>query len=88
MHFVFFGPLRRVAGMDAMALPLARPRPLRDLMGPLHDRLGALLPYGEASTDVQILANLSFFRDNRAIGLDARIEPGDTVQVVLPATGG
>ena len=88
MRFTFLGPLRRIAGTPSLALALDRPRPLRDLVGPLSKTLGSLLPYGFGSTDVQILANLSFFRDNRAVGLDEQIETDDTVQVVLPATGG
>lgn len=88
MRFVFFGPLRQLAGTPSVVLAQERAQPLRDLMDPLHQRLGALLPYGKASTDVQILANLSFFRGNRAIGLDVRIDPDDTIQVVLPSTGG
>lgn len=87
MYFKFFGALKSIAG-DQLEIELNHPVTLRELLGALPDQVGRLIPYGERSTDAQLLSNLSFFRGNQLLHIDDPIETGDTIIVLLPPTGG
>ncbi len=57
---------------------------LEHLSGPL----GNIFPYGKATIDVQLLANLSFYREGKVLKLDDIIQAEDTVMVMLAIAGG
>jgi hypothetical protein len=87
VQFKFFGPLKSIAG-EGLEIELEHPATLRDLLSALPERLHRLIPYGEKTTDAQLLANLSFFKDNQMMRIDDPIETDDTILVLLPPTGG
>jgi len=87
MRFEFFGILKQMAG-PALDVSLERPVRLRDLLGPLADRLEKLVPYGTDTTEAQLMANLSFFHDGRMLRIDDQINEDDIITVILPPTGG
>ena len=87
MNFKFFGSLKSIAG-EQLEIELEYPVTLRGLLRSLPDQLGRLIPYGEETTDAQLLANLSFFRGNQMVRIDDQIETDDTILVILPPTGG
>jgi hypothetical protein len=87
VHFKFFGSLKSIAG-EQLEIELKHPVTLRELLRLLPDQLDHLIPYGEKTTDAQLLANLSFFRGNQMVRTDDSIETDDTILVYLPATGG
>ena len=87
MYFKFFGSLKSIAG-DQLEIELDHLVTLRELLGALPDQVGRLIPYGERTTDAQLLANLSFFRGNQLLHIDDPIEADDTILVLLPPTGG
>ncbi len=87
MRFLFHGPIKRIAG-DHLEVPLNGPAKLRDLLGPLSSRLEKMIPYGTETTEAQLMANLSFFRNERLLRFEDAIEDNDVVGVFLPATGG
>ena len=87
MIFKLSGPLGRMAG-EELDVELDKPTPLKDLLGTLSTRMGALIPYGEKTTEAQLMANLSFFRGNKLIRLEDLIGVEDIILVLLPATGG
>lgn len=87
MEFRFTGPLKSIGG-ERLSVAIDRPLSLRKLLGPLSGRLKKMIPYGEETTEAQLLANLSFFKNNRMIRIDDPIEPDDAILVILPPTGG
>ena len=87
MNFKFFGSLKSIAG-EQLEIELEHPVTLRELLRALPDQLSRLIPYGEKTTDAQLLANLSFFRGNQMLRIDDPIETDDTILVLLPPTGG
>lgn len=87
MRFELFGALRHMAGPD-IEVATVEPVQLGDLLEPLAERLGRLVPYGPETTEAQLLSNLSFFRGGRMLRLADRIEADDIITVILPATGG
>jgi len=87
MRFEFFGILKQMAG-SPLQVEQEKPVQLRDLLGPLSTRLGEFVPYGCETTEAQLLSNLSFVRDGRMLRMKDRIDKGDTILVILPATGG
>jgi hypothetical protein len=87
VKFTFFGALKSIAG-EQLEVELEHPVTLRELLGRLPDQLERLIPYGEQTTDAQLLANLSFFRHNQLMRIDDTIETDDRILVVLPPTGG
>ena len=88
MIFRFIGPLKHLAGSEQLEVPLRAPAQLQGLLGSLATRLDRLIPYGAKTTEAQLMANLSFFKDNRMLRLIDRIEDSDTIVVILPPTGG
>ena len=87
MLFKFFGSLKAMAG-EQLEVELEHPVTLRELLASLPEQLGPFIPYGEKTTDAQLLANLSFFRGSHLLRIDEKIETDDTILVFLPATGG
>ena len=87
MTFKFFGSLKSIVG-EQLEIELEHPVTLRELLRALPDQLSRLIPYGEKTTDAQLLANLSFFRGNQLLRIDDPIETDDTILVLLPPTGG
>ena len=87
MNFKFFGSLKSIAG-EQIEIELEQPSTLRELLSALPAQLGRLIPYGEKTTDAQLLANLSFFKGNQLMRIDDPIETDDTILVLLPPTGG
>lgn len=87
MRFEFFGILKQMVG-PSLDIALERPVRLRELLGPLSDRLEKMVPYGTETTEAQLMANLSFFQDGRMLGIDDLISRDDIITVMLPPTGG
>ena len=89
MQFTFFGPLKKIAGRDGLKVEHDGTVSLRTLaLDHLPDHLGHIFPYGKATTDVQLLANLSFYREKKILKLDDLITANDSVMVVLAIAGG
>lgn len=89
MQFTFFGPLKKIAGRDRLQIAQNQALPLRTLaIDHLSGCLGETFPYGKATTDVQLLANLMFYRKKKVLKLDDLIDADDTVMVVLAIAGG
>jgi hypothetical protein len=88
MEFIFDGSLKRIAQTDCLTIAIESLVPLKNLLERLEKSLGSLVPYGAETTDVQLLANLSFFKGNKMLHIEDEIEPADQILVFLPATGG
>lgn len=89
MRFVFFGPLKKIAGRDGLTVDGEETASLRMLaLDHLSGHLGNIFPYGKTTTDVQLLANLSFYREGKILRLDDLIQTEDTVMVMLAIAGG
>ncbi|MDW7772840.1 MAG: hypothetical protein SCH71_08125 [Desulfobulbaceae bacterium] len=87
IRFELFGTLEHLTGPN-FEIVVEGPVLLRDLLGPLADRLGQLVPYGTETTEAQLLSNLSFFMGRKMLRMEDRIDADNTITVVLPATGG
>jgi hypothetical protein len=88
MEFIFEGCLKNIAKKDSARMSIKSPVPLKNLLGPLKEDLGDLIPYGASTTDTQLLSNLAFYRSNRMLHIDDLIGLEDEILVLLPATGG
>lgn len=89
MQFTFFGPLKKIAGRDGLIVDHDDAVSLRTLvLDHLPEHLGNIFPYGKETTDVQLLANLSFYRAKKSLKLDDLITANDSVMVVLAIAGG
>jgi hypothetical protein len=89
MQFTFFGPLKTIAGRDGLRVDHDDVVSLRTLaLDHLPEHLGNIFPYGKATTDVQLRANLSFYREGKSLKLDDLVRAEDTVMVMLAIAGG
>lgn len=87
MRFLFSDPFRKVAG-DELEIALTEPVPLRTVIGRFPPDLIAMIPHGDAVTDVELWAHVMFFNKSRLLRLDDTITDDEEVKVLLPATGG
>ena len=82
-----FGPFEKLAGKE-ITLELERPMTLRELIGRLSTRFPGFALYAEKTNDAELSAHVAFVKDGRVLKLEDRVEKGDTLQVLLPVTGG
>lgn len=87
MRFVFSDPFRKVVGSE-LVIALTEPVSLRQLIGRFPPDLIAMIPHGDAVTDVELWAQVMFFNRVRLLRLDDLIADDEEVKVLLPATGG
>jgi hypothetical protein len=87
MRFLFSDPFRKVAGNE-LEIALSSPASLRALIGRFPPDLIAMIPHGDAVTDVELWAHVMFFNKVRLLRLDDMIDNNEEVKVLLPATGG
>ncbi len=83
----FFGPFAALAAKESH-LKLEDPITLRELIDRLSRRFSGLERYAAAADDTALSAYVIFIRNGRHLKLADRIGDEDTVEVVLPATGG
>lgn len=83
----FYGPFSKIAGKERR-LDLEAPITLRALIERLAEAVPGLAPYAEERSDTALAAHVMFIRKGRNLRLSDRLEDGDTLQVVLPSTGG
>jgi molybdopterin converting factor small subunit len=87
MVIKFFGPFDKVLGKEAQ-LELEKAITLKALIGRLASRYSDFVPYSAHKTDADLMAQMMFVKDGKPLKLDDLVDDGDTVQVVLPVTGG
>ncbi len=87
MFLFFFGPFEKLAGNN-MSLALERPVTLRELIAELARRLPDFKRFAQMDTDQEISAHISFLSQGKLLRLDDQVHDQDTVQVLLPVTGG
>ena len=83
----FFGPFARLAAKESH-LKLEDPITLRELIERLSSRFNGFEAYAGAADDTELSAYVIFIRKGRHLKLADRIADEDTIEVVLPATGG
>jgi hypothetical protein len=87
MRFLFSDPFRKVAGNE-LALALASPVSLRELIGRFPPDLIRMIHHEDSVSDVELWAHVMFFNKARLLRLDDMIDDNEEVKVLLPATGG
>ena len=87
MRIHFFGPFARLAAKEGR-LKLEGPITLRELIHRLSDRFQGFEAYAGAADDTELSAYVIFIRNGRHLKLTDRVTDEDTIEVVLPATGG
>lgn len=87
MILKFYAPFDRLVGREAR-VELEEPLSLRDLLIRLRERHPGLAPYIHEDRDHAISAYVSFLREGKPVALDDLVEDRDTIEVLLPATGG
>ena len=83
----FFGPFAQLAAKESL-LELEGPITLKELIARLSDRFRGFEAYAGAAEDTELAAYVIFIRNGRHLKLTDRITDEDTIEVVLPATGG
>ena len=83
----FFGPFAALAAKESQ-LKLEVPITLRELIDRLSSRFSGFKAYAGAEDDTELSAYVIFIRNGRHLKLTDNIADEDTVEVVLPATGG
>lgn len=87
MLIKFFAPFDRIVGRE-VEMEIRDPLPLRALLGLLRERFPGLGPYMEEETDAGLSAYIFFVRDGKPLKLDDMVRDGDTLNALLPVTGG
>ncbi len=87
MRFLFGEPFNKVAGKE-LEFPLSSPATLRELIERYPPDLIKMVHRDHSVSDVELSAHVMFFNKTRLLRLDDMIDNDETVQVVLPATGG
>jgi molybdopterin converting factor small subunit len=83
----FFGPFAKLATKESQ-LKLEDPITLRELIDRLSSRFSGFAAYAGAADDTELSAYVIFIRNGRYLKLADQIADEDTIDVVLPATGG
>ena len=83
----FFGPFANLAQKESR-MKLEDPVTLRELIDRLSSRFSGFETYARAKDDTELSAYIIFIRNGRYLKLTDRVTDEDTVEVVLPATGG
>jgi molybdopterin converting factor small subunit len=83
----FFGPFVKLASKESR-MKLEDPITLRELIGRLSSRFSGFEAYAHAADDTELSAYVVFIRNGQYLKLTDRVTDGDTIEVVLPATGG
>ena len=76
MRFLFSDPFRKVAGKE-LAIALANPVSLRELIGRFPPALIAMIPHGDGVTDVELWSHVMFFNRERLLRLDDMIDDNE-----------
>jgi hypothetical protein len=87
MRFLFSDPFMKVAGKE-LEFPISSPVSLRVLIGRFPPDLIKVIHHENSVSDVELWAHVMFFNKMRLLRLDDMIDNGETVKVLLPATGG
>jgi hypothetical protein len=87
MRIRFHGPFESLAGREAQ-IELYDPMPVRETLGLLAVRYEGMARYAEMKTDVDLSAHLVFIRAGIPLKLSDIVHDHDTLDVLLPATGG
>jgi hypothetical protein len=87
MRFLFSDPFIKVAGKE-LEFPISGPVALRALIGRFPPDLIKMIRHDPSVSDVELWAHVMFFNEVRLLRLDDMIDNDETIQVLLPATGG
>jgi hypothetical protein len=87
MMLKFYAPFDRIVGREAR-VDLRGPLTLRELIKLLRERHPGLAPYIHEERDHTLSAYVSFLRNGKPVELDDLVEDLDTLEALLPATGG
>lgn len=87
MRIHFLGPFAGLAG-GQMEWDLPAPLTLRELIAQLATRHTGFARYAALDSDADLSAHICFLREGRALKLADRLQDEDTLQVLLPVTGG
>jgi len=83
----FFGPFEKLVGKE-VHINLTRKSSLSSVISLLRDQYAGLTPYLEYRGDADLSYHIMFVKDGRPLKLDDRLCDHDTLQVLLPVTGG
>lgn len=83
----FFGPFDRIVGRE-IEMKLREPVSLRTLLGKLRESYPGMAPYVYEDTDAGLSAHIFFVRDGKPVRLDDIVKDEDTLNALLPITGG
>jgi molybdopterin converting factor small subunit len=83
----FFGPFEKLAEKESV-INIEGSLPLQEFLQILSSRYPSLAPYIEKETQVGFSAYIVFVRNGRPLKLDDIVQNGDTIHLLLPATGG
>jgi molybdopterin converting factor small subunit len=87
MKIRFHGPFESLAGKEAR-IELTNPIAVRELIALLAARYKGMAHYEEIKTDADLSAHLVFLGAGIPLKLSDIIRDDDTIEVLLPATGG
>ena len=88
MKLRFFGPFASSIGKEA-TFDLEEDTAFRDIVFMLCDRYDVLSPYlADVRGDEELSYRIVFLRKGMPLKLDDTVRNDDTIQVLLPVTGG
>jgi hypothetical protein len=82
-----YGPFEKLGGKE-IVFRFDGAMTLRALIRSLSETYEGFLPYAEKKTDAELSAQIAFVRAGRYLRLEDRVEDADTLDVLLPVTGG
>jgi hypothetical protein len=87
MRFLFSNSFIKLAGKE-LEFSISSPVPLRTLIGRFPPDLIKMIHHDHSVSDVELWAHVMFFNKTRLLRLDDMIDNEETIEVLLPATGG
>ena len=88
MKIRFFGPFADAIGKEAV-IDLKQDTAFRDIIDMLRDRYDVLSPYlSDVKSDEELSYRIVFLKKGMPLKLDETVRNDDTIQVLLPVTGG
>lgn len=87
MHIHLLGPFEKLAGKE-IELELLNPITLREFIPLLVSRYQGFDRYAILDQDSSLSAHICFLRKGRPLKLLDQLHDQDTIQILLPMTGG
>ncbi len=88
MKIRFFKPFDELSGKEEIDLGLKRALSVRDLLGIIAERVPAFRPYLAKEEDEILNFFVVLIRGEEILKLQDIVQPGDTIKILPPISGG